>query len=139
MDIAEIQGCRVKLMSLNAPSETHFSPLHTICTCAYVCSHTCLGFACGATGVQDEERVLSITPLRLTLIPCVLHEFMPPQVNILIPRDLQEKKGRNGQKWAGKNCEQLEMGAGETWHMEGLRWEWQAGVVEGRKGPVRVE
>lgn len=85
-------------MSLNAPSETHFSPLRTIHACAHVHTHTCLGFACGATGVQDEERVLSITPLRLTLIPCVLHEFMPPQVNILIPRDLQEKKGRNGQE-----------------------------------------
>lgn len=59
--------------------------------------YTCLGFACGATSVQDEERVLSITPLRLTLIPCLLHEFMPPEVNPFIPRDLQRAEDRNGQ------------------------------------------
>ena len=70
----------------------------------YMCTHTDrlslslsrLGFACGAAGVQDEEWVFSITPLGLTLISCVLHEFMPPKVHAVVPGDLQGEEGRQG-------------------------------------------
>ena len=107
-------------------------------------THTCLGFACGATGVQDEEWVFSITPFRLTLIPCLLHEFMPPQVNSLIPGDLQGEENRNGQGGTVNNS-----GWGQnsslpsTWRGPGGsgRWRsWEGGKAQWRwNGAGRLE
>lgn len=132
----------VNFMSLHVSSETHFSPSHSVCTHTH--THTCLGFACGATGVQDEEWVFSITPFRLTLIPCLLHEFMPPQVNPLIPGDLQGAENRNGQRgivnrsgW-GQNSP-----LPSTWRGQGRsgRWRsWEGGRAQrGWNGAGRTE
>lgn len=69
--------------------------------------HTCLGFARRAAGVQNEEGILGITPLGLKLITCFLHEFVPPQVNPLVPGDLQggdssgQEKTVNSSRWFG--------------------------------------
>ena len=118
----------------------------TQCMCihTHTHTHTCLGFACGATGVQDEEWVFSITPFRLTLIPCLLHEFMPPQVNPLIPGDLQGEENRNGQGGTVNNS-----GWGQnsslpsTWRGPGGsgRWRsWEGGRAQwGWNGAGRIE
>lgn len=96
-------------------------------TCTH--THTCLGFACGATGVQDEERVLGITPLRFTLILCLVYEFMPPQVNSLIPGYLQ-KEDRKGQERT-LNTAKWGQEINGTWKDQSGTGRWGAGKEEG--------
>lgn len=47
-----------------------------------------LGFTGGAAGVEDEQRVLSIQPLRLTLFWRVAHRLIPPHITSWVPGGL---------------------------------------------------
>lgn len=54
----------------------------------------------GAAGVEDEERILRVAPLRLALLRGIGHQGVPAQVHLGVPwhlngeRDRERKKGR---------------------------------------------
>lgn len=47
-----------------------------------------LGFASGAAGVEDKQRVLSIQPLGFTLFRRISHCLVPPHVTLWVPGGL---------------------------------------------------
>lgn len=65
----------------------------------------------GATGVEDEERILRVTPLRLALLRGSAHQGVPAQVHLRVPRHLERERaserqrGRRRERWGrGAEC-----------------------------------
>lgn len=56
-----------------------------------------LGFAGGAAGVEDKERVLCIQPLGLTFLRGVPHGLIPPNITLWVPGGLNapQQEGTN--------------------------------------------